>query len=341
MVIRKSSLVFLILGILFVMLYSLVIVSGDISDSRLYFDFYIHIQEKGYFDFLNALKSSSGKAEPAIYFLYALFPSNLNLYFFSFLNFLAILTLFFIIFKFYQKQLDKNFILNSIYFITLLFFWYPIYSNFLWFWRNFIAVELIIISIFAFALLIRIFLVAFGFAFHLSSVLYIPIIFVLSKIVNLLNRFQKYTLTTFLALTGAISGLIVLKFFNLFSFLASGNTDWLETYNGANIVGGLIGIYLFVLILPFATIKNIVDEIYLKRYLFLYSILLFFSSFSLVFLNNHFIIHRVFIFSSMLYLIFYFMFKHYLSKKLRYLVNALLILGCIPTIRSMANYIIG
>ena len=57
MVIRKSSLVFLILGILFVMLYSLVIVSGDISDSRLYFDFYIHIQEKGYFDFLNALKS--------------------------------------------------------------------------------------------------------------------------------------------------------------------------------------------------------------------------------------------------------------------------------------------
>lgn len=108
MVIRKSSLVFLILGILFVMLYSLVIVSGDISDSRLYFDFYIHIQEKGYFNFL---------------------------------NFVIILILFFVIFKFYQKNLDKNFILNSIYFISLLFLWYPIYSNSLWVWRNFIAVE--------------------------------------------------------------------------------------------------------------------------------------------------------------------------------------------------------
>lgn len=87
MVIRKSSLVFLILGILFVMLYSLVIVSGDISDSRTYFNFYIHIQEKGYFNFLNALKSSLGKAEPGLYFLYSLFPSGLNLYFFSFFKF--------------------------------------------------------------------------------------------------------------------------------------------------------------------------------------------------------------------------------------------------------------
>jgi hypothetical protein len=103
MVIRKSSLVFLILGILFVMLYSLVIVSGDISDSRLYFDFYIYIQEKGYFNFL---------------------------------NFVIILILFFVIFKFYQKNLDKNFILNSIYFISLLFLWYPIYSNSLWVWRE-------------------------------------------------------------------------------------------------------------------------------------------------------------------------------------------------------------
>lgn len=341
MVIRKPSLVFLILGILFAMIYLLVIVSGDISDSRLYFDFYIYIQEKGYFNFLNALKSSSGKAEPGLYFLYSLFPSGLNLYFFSFLNFVIILILFFVIFKFYQKNLDKNFILNSIYFISLLFLWYPIYSNSLWFWRNFIAVELLIIYIFVFALLIRIFFVAFGLAFHLSSLLYLPIIFVFSKITNFLNRFKKYTLTALLVLAGAISGLLVLNFFNLFSSFASGNHDWLDTYNGVNIVGGLISIYLFCLILPFTTIKNIVDEKYKKRYIFLYSILLFFSSFSLVFLNNHFITHRVFIFSSLLYLIFYFMFKHYLSKKLRYLVNALLILGCIPTIRSMTNYILG
>jgi hypothetical protein len=344
MIFKKKSIgyfLFFIFGLMSVFVYTEVISSGKISDAKNYFEFYENILENGYINFLVAQFNSSGKLEPGIYFVYSLFPSGLEFKKFVFLNYLIFLMILFFIFKTVLKYKDNNYIKTAFIFIVLIFFWYPMYSNLLWIWRNIFAVLFLIISIFSLYKFSRV-MVLIAISFHYSALMYYLLLAIVRRFFYFIKKLSALNFILLHIMIGVILGLGVHIFFNYFEFLFAGfkepgNSDW-RNFGGVNYVGGIISIYLFVLLIPFITIYSRIAGNKRNIYIYIYMVLLIASSFSLLFYESHFIAHRIFVFSSFLYVPFYLLFKEYLALRLRMVTGFLIFLGVLPTLNSMFKY---
>lgn len=334
------NLFFFFLGIIFIHIYISVILTGKISDAQLYYNFYNSVSENGYFAFLISQYDNAGKVEPAIYFLYSLLPSELSFEVFIFINyFILLIIIFFIYTAINKKYFFVNNVKNIFYFLFLIFFWYPTYSNLLWVWRSFFAIVLIVLSLYLFNKMIKYIIGFFAISFHFSSILYLLIIFFIDNILDFIKKLNYYYLAIIMIFIGIFLGLFVKIFFNYFSFLSSGDMNWTENSDNLNYIGGAISLYLLLLLVPFITLKN--KNLHNQENLFVLfiSIMLVSNSFCIVFFNNHFIVHRVFIFSSFLFIPFFITFKGYLTIESRWIVTVLVFIGVLPTLNSIFRYL--
>ena len=344
MIFKKKSIgyfSFFIFGLLSIFVYTEVISSGKVNDAKIYFEFYENILENGYINFLVAQFNYSGKLEPGIYFIYSLFPSGLEFKKFVFLNYLIFLMILFFIFKAVLKYKDNSYIKTAFIFIVLIFFWYPMYSNLLWVWRNVFSVLFLIISIFSLYKFSRV-MVLIAISFHYSALMYYLLLTIVRRFVYFIKKLSALSFILLHIMTGVILALGLDIFFNYFDFLFSSvdavDIDW-RKLSDVNYVGGIISIYLFVLVIPFITIYSRIAGNKRNLYIYTYAVLLIATSFPLLFYKSHFLVHRVFIFSSFLYVPFYLLFKEYLTLRLRMVTGFLIFLGCLPTLNSMFKYI--
>ncbi|WP_208005610.1 EpsG family protein [Oceanisphaera pacifica] len=330
---------FFVFGVISVWLFTEVTVKAETYDSLVYYYFYNIISDKGLLDFILEHYDSAGKVEPGIYIFYSFFPSDLSVYSFVFINYFIILFFcYFLYFSLSFFQVKKDF-LSPFFVILLIFYWYPNYMSLLWFWRNFLAV--LVMSAAAFFIFNRrnftgFFGVVLSLLFHYSSISYLVALLFSQPVVRACKIFNIY-FSVFLAFAiGAFFGVFISFFIGFLAFFASGSGEW--TANN-NLVGGVVVLYMLSIQLCFLSCANKIKKHY-NIYLFLLCIMFFVSGVSLSFFNNYFVVNRLLLMTSILFVPLFVLYRTYLTKLLLLLVSMLLLLGVLMTSKSLYGYLV-
>jgi hypothetical protein len=306
--------------------YATVTTLAQTYDSLVYFEYYERISELGLFDFLIVSVDGVKILELGLYFFYWMLPSELILFDFIWINYIFIFLLSFLVFGvFGNKNTKKSFVFL---FMLFIFFWYPVYQNVLWIWRNFIAVLFVIMYLRcskSFVLLLSCF-------FHLASIFYSIILFFSEKISSF--NLSRYKLTYLSFFIGLFFGFAFRLVFSSLDFLFSGSGNWLIEYSDSGFVGGVVSIYIYFIFL-FLLFHF---DLY-KTHLSIVILLFFLSGISVAFLDNHFISNRINILTSLLVCSIIFDCINTSSRYPRYALSFFILLGFVPTVTSVVKYL--
>lgn len=335
----------------FVLLFSIVISSfysyltftAETYDSEVYYYFYNDIRYLGLHDFYLKQVLDVGRVDFGFYFIYSLAPDGMSPYSFFLFNYLLIsLALIFLYFTIVSLREEGNsysirkLIYGSLFFLFLLFFWYPSYMNLLWVWRSYIAVVLFLTSILlfyrnSFAFSVLVFFISIS--IHISILIYLCLFIASSFLCVVFYRFNRKLKFLFVFSIGLFSGFLVSLFADYFAFMFSGGGVWLGT---SNYTAFAVCLYLFAIFVYYY--KCCFELAYNnKLYWRLVFFLIYCFGFSFVFFNNHLLLMRFTLLIMIFFVALFFVFP--VSKFKRVILFLQLLPGFIFTFYSAFKYV--